>query len=80
MCITLVQYLYIGLIQQYIHVKDTFVQRYLQHQRSTLQVQYRKRGTIDKLISYRAQLEVGKKFKDIIHHLCVDYWQAESHF
>jgi len=61
-------------------VKDTFVQRYLQHQRSTLQVQYRKIGTIDKLISYRAQLEVGKKFKDIIHHLCVDDWQAESHF
>jgi len=34
----------------------------------------RKRGAMDK------QLEVSKKFKDILCHLCIDYWQAEPHF
>jgi hypothetical protein len=32
------------------------------------------------LISDRAQLEVGKKFKDILRHLCIDDWQTEPHF
>jgi len=36
----------------------------------------RKRGAMDKLISDRAQFEVSKKVKDILHHLCIDDWQA----
>jgi len=36
----------------------------------------RKGGAMDKLISDRAQLEVGKKVKDILHHLCIDDWQS----
>ena len=32
------------------------------------------------LSSDRAQLEVSKKVKDILRHLCIDDWQAEPHF
>jgi len=35
---------------------------------------------MDKVISDRAQLEVGKKFKDILCHLCIDDCQAEPYF
>ena len=40
----------------------------------------RNRGAIDKLISDCAQLEVGKKVKDILCQLCIDDWQEEPHF
>jgi len=33
-----------------------------------------------KLVSDRAQLEVSKKVKDILRHLCIDDWQSEAQF
>ena len=35
---------------------------------------------MDKLVSDRAQLEVSKKVKDNLRHLCIDDWQSEAQF
>ena len=46
---------------------------------STLQDNIRKRGAMDKLISDRAQVEIGKKTLDILRAYAIDDWQSEPH-
>ena len=44
---------------------------------NTLEDNIRKRGAMDKLISDRAQVEVGKRCNDILRAYCIDDWQSE---
>ena len=46
---------------------------------NTLEDNIRRRGAQTKLISDRAQVEIGKKVKDILRILCIDDWQSEPH-
>lgn len=44
---------------------------------NTLEDNIRKRGAMDKLISDRAQVEIGKRSHDIMRAYCIDDWQSE---
>ena len=45
----------------------------------TLEDNIRRRGAMDKLISDRAQTEIGKKVLDILRNLAIDDWQSEPY-
>ena len=47
---------------------------------NTLEDNIRKRGAMDKLISDSAQVEIGKRVKDILRALVIDDWQSEPHY
>ena len=47
---------------------------------NTLEDNIRKQGAMDKLISDSAQVEVGKRVKDILQALVIDDWQSEPHY
>ena len=47
---------------------------------NTLWDEIRKRGAMDKLVSDRAQVEIGKKVKDILRYLVIDDWQSEPYY
>ena len=47
---------------------------------NTLEDNIRKQGAMDKLISDSAQVEVGKRVKDILRALVIDDWQSEPHY
>ena len=46
---------------------------------NTLQDNIRKRGAMDKRISDRAQVEIGKKVLDILRNYVIDDWQSEPY-
>ena len=70
-------HIFVGLNSKYCDVFDlVFDKRFV----NTLWDVVRKRGTMDKLVSDRAQLEVSKKVKDNLRHLCIDDWQSEAQF
>ena len=46
---------------------------------NTLQDNIRERGAMSGLLSDRAQVEIGKKTKDILRALCISDWQSEPH-
>ena len=61
------------------HVTDVYGIKTDKEFVNTLEDNIRERGAPNKLISDRAQVEIGKKVKDILHALVISAWQSEPH-
>ena len=46
----------------------------------TLMDSIRKNGSMDTLVSDRAQAEMSNKVKDVLRHLCINAWQSKPHY
>ena len=60
-------------------VTDVYGVRTNQQFASTLEDNIHQQGAMDKLVSDRAQAEVGNRAQQILRAYCIDDWQSEPH-